>query len=32
MPLMEKIVLALIGSLVLLVWLAALPLIIKAWS
>jgi hypothetical protein len=28
----EKITLSLIGSLVLLVWLAALPLIIKAWS
>jgi hypothetical protein len=29
---LEKIVLALLGSLVLLAWLAALPLIIKAWS
>jgi len=29
---LEKITLGLIGSLVLLVWLAALPLIIKAWS
>jgi len=29
---LEKITLWLIGSLVLLVWLAALPLIIKAWS
>jgi hypothetical protein len=29
---LEKITLILIGSLVLLVWLAALPLIIKAWS
>lgn len=28
----EKIVLGLIGSLVLLMWLAALPLIIKTWS
>jgi len=28
----EKIALSLMGSLVLLVWLAALPLIIKAWS
>ena len=28
----EKITLGLLGSLVLLVWLAALPFIIKAWS
>jgi len=28
----EKIMLGLLGSLVLLIWLIALPLIIKAWS
>jgi hypothetical protein len=28
----EKITLGLLGSLVLLAWLAALPLIIQAWS
>ena len=28
----EKITLGLLGSLVLLAWLGALPLIIKAWS
>lgn len=29
---LEKIVLGLLGSLVLLMWLAALPFIIKSWS